>query len=103
MTGYLKRTTMKNDLEEIILLKSLRDMNIPKLISEDVNLFINLLNDLFPNISSPKIHYEELNEAIKNVLNNQKYILIDEQIDKIIQLYETMMTRHSVMIVGPTR
>ena len=25
-----------------------------------------------------------------------------EQVDKIIQLYETMLTRHTTMIVGPT-
>jgi dynein heavy chain len=103
MTGYLKRTTMKDDSEEIVLLKALRDMNIPKFISDDVNLFINLLNDLFPNISYPKIHYENLNRIIEEVLNNQQYILIPEQIEKIIQLYETMMTRHSTMVVGPTR
>ncbi|CAF1521352.1 unnamed protein product, partial [Rotaria sordida] len=30
MTGYLKRITIKEDSEEIVLLKALRDMNIPK-------------------------------------------------------------------------
>ena len=25
-----------------------------------------------------------------------------EQVDKVIQLYETMLTRHTTMVVGPT-
>jgi len=94
---------MKDDSEEIVLLKALRDMNIPKFISDDVNLFLNLLNDLFPNVTCQKIHYENLNRTIEEVLNNQQYILVPEQIEKMIQLYETMMTRHSTMVVGPTR
>lgn len=29
-------------------------------------------------------------------------ILLPDQMDKILQLYETMMTRHCTMIVGPS-
>jgi dynein heavy chain len=103
MTGYLKRTTMKESVEEVVLLRALRDMNLPKFIYDDVSLFLTLLNDLFPNIHCPQIRYEDLNRTIENVLISQQYILVPEQIDKIIQLYETMMTRHSTMLVGPTR
>ena len=103
MAGYLKRTSMKEESEEIVLLKALRDMNMPKFIFNDVNLFLTLLTDLFPNIHCPKICYENLNRTIEEVLINQQYILVPEQIEKIIQLHETMMTRHSVMLVGPTR
>ncbi|CAF4829118.1 unnamed protein product [Rotaria sp. Silwood1] len=102
MTGYLKRTSMKEDPEEIVLLRALRDMNIPKFIYDDVHLFLTLLNDLFPNIHCPEILYENLNRIIKEILIKQQYILVPEQINKIIQLYETMMTRHSTMLVGPT-
>ena len=103
MTGHLKRTTMRDDPEEIVLLRALHDMNIPKFVSDDVHLFLNLLNDLFHNVQYPQVHYEQLNSIIEQILNQQNYILVREQIDKIIQLYETMMTRHSTMIVGPTR
>ncbi|UJR10037.1 hypothetical protein I4U23_014260 [Adineta vaga] len=102
MAGYLKRTTMKDDLEEIVLFRALRNMNIPKFISDDVNLFYTLLNDLFPDIHCPQIRYEELNRIVETILIKQHYSVISEQIEKIIQLYETMMTRHSTMLVGPT-
>lgn len=103
MAGYLKRTTMKDDPEDIVLIKALRDANKPKFIHEDVQLFLTLLNDLFPNIHCPEISYENLNRTIEDVLKSQNYVLIPEQIGKIIQLYETMLTRHSTMLVGLTR
>ncbi|CAF0910630.1 unnamed protein product [Adineta ricciae] len=102
MAGYLKRTTMRNDREEIVLLRALQNMNVPKFISDDVTLFHALLNDLFPDIHCPQICYEDFNRIIEATLTDQSYSLIPEQIEKIIQLYKTMMTRHSTMLVGPT-
>jgi dynein heavy chain len=29
-------------------------------------------------------------------------VVEEVQVDKVVQLYETMMTRHSTMVVGPT-
>ena len=103
MTGYLKRTSMKEAPEEMVLLRALRDMNLPKFILDDVALFLALIEDLFPNVHCPRTHYDDLNRAVQDVLTGQHYILIPDQIDKIVQLYETMMTRHSTMLVGPTR
>ena len=103
MAGHLKRTTMRNDREEIVLLRALQDMNLPKFISDDVTLFHALLNDLFPNIHCPQIHYEDFNRIVETTLTDLSYSLISEQIEKTIQLYKTMMTRHSTMLVGPTR
>ena len=49
MAGNLKREDP--DLqEELILLRALRDMNMPKFIAEDAALFRLLLNDLFPGV-----------------------------------------------------
>lgn len=35
-------------------------------------------------------------------LKDQEYQIIPDQVDKIVQLYETMKTRHTCMIIGPT-
>ncbi|CAF4577173.1 unnamed protein product, partial [Rotaria sp. Silwood2] len=78
MTGYLKRTSMKEDPEEIVLLRAFRHMNIPKFIYDDVNLFLTLLNDLFPNIHCPEISHENLNRIIKEILIKPQYILVSE-------------------------
>lgn len=49
MAGTIKRnnTLMK---EDIILIKAMRDSNIPKFIKDDLPLFNALVQDLFPGI-----------------------------------------------------
>ncbi|OAF67720.1 1-alpha DHC [Intoshia linei] len=101
MAGELKRTSP--DLaENMVLMRALRDMNLPKFIYEDVPLFLGLISDLFPGLDCPRVRYPEFNDAVDNVLLKNNYILMSHQADKVIQLYETMMTRHTTMIVGPT-
>ncbi|XP_026670097.1 dynein heavy chain 10, axonemal [Ceratina calcarata] len=101
MAGQLKRTS--GDLaEDVVLMRALRDMNLPKFIFDDVPLFLGLIGDLFPDLDCPRVHYPDFNEAVNHVLEEQGYTLLPIQIDKVVQLYEVMMTRHSTMVVGPT-
>lgn len=41
-------------------MKAIRDMNMPKFVSEDVPLFNALFNDLFPNMDLP----DSVNETL---------------------------------------
>jgi dynein heavy chain len=106
MAGALKRESA--DLsEDLVLMRALRDSNMPKFIFEDVPLFKGLINDLFPGLDCPRVGYADLNSAIQEYLDKGDYHPSDEkvyneQIDKIIQMYETMVVRHTTMIVGPT-
>ncbi|KAL7729890.1 hypothetical protein ACLKA6_014739 [Drosophila palustris] len=101
MAGVMKRQS--EDLPEaVVLMRVLRDMNFPKFIFEDVPLFLGLIKDLFPGIDCPRIGYPDFNAAVRHVLVNDGYILLPDQEDKVVQMYETMMTRHSTMLVGPT-
>jgi hypothetical protein len=34
--------------EHLVLMRALRDMNLPKFVYDDVPLFLGLVNDLFP-------------------------------------------------------
>lgn len=101
MAGVLKRASP--DISEgLVLMRALRDMNYPKFVYEDMPLFLGLIEDLFPRMHCPRVGYPDFNAAVEQVLNRGEYILIPFQIDKVVQLYETMMTRHSTMLVGPT-
>ncbi|KAJ0174233.1 hypothetical protein K1T71_010379 [Dendrolimus kikuchii] len=101
MAGKLRRDSV--GLSEImVLMRALRDMNHPKFVFEDVPLFLGLIKDLFPGLECPRVGYPEFNAAVIEVLESNGYIVLDHQVDKVVQLYETMMTRHCTMLVGPT-
>ncbi|KAJ3224095.1 Dynein heavy chain 10, axonemal [Clydaea vesicula] len=101
MAGSLKRGSPDLN-EDVVLMRALRDMNLPKFVFDDVPLFLGLISDLFPGLDCPRVRYPSFNDAVEEVLQENKYILVSEQVDKVIQLYETMLTRHTTMIVGPT-
>ena len=101
MAGSLKRGSP--DLhEDVVLMRALRDMNLPKFVYDDVPLFLGLISDLFPGLDCPRVRYPDFNDAVEAVLSENHYTLVPDQIDKVVQLYETMMTRHTTMVVGPS-
>lgn len=106
MAGSLKRQYADMN-EGIVLMRALRDMNMPKFVFEDVPLFKGLIGDLFPGLRADRVGYEELNTHIiehmmsKNLRHSDREVF-DKQADKVVQLYETMLTRHTTMVVGPT-
>uniref|UniRef100_A0A8C9FK68 Dynein heavy chain hydrolytic ATP-binding dynein motor region domain-containing protein n=1 Tax=Pavo cristatus TaxID=9049 RepID=A0A8C9FK68_PAVCR len=79
---------------EVVLMRALRDMNLPKFVFEDVPLFLGLISDLFPGLDCPRVRYPDFNDAVEQVLEEGGYI--------VVQMYETMLTRHTTMVVGPT-
>lgn len=63
--GILKNAEPNVD-EDVLLLRSLRDVNVPKFLKDDIPLFENIIKDLFPGIPTPKIDYGELLKSIEN-------------------------------------
>ncbi|XP_044541337.1 dynein axonemal heavy chain 10 [Gracilinanus agilis] len=102
MAGELKRGSAELK-EDVVLMRALRDMNLPKFVFEDVPLFLGLISDLFPGLDCPRVRYPSFNDAVEQVLEENGYIVLPIQVDKVVQMYETMLTRHTTMVVGPTR
>jgi len=66
MAGELKRSSQ--DLaEDVVLMRALRDMNLPKFVYEDVPLFTGLIGDLFPGLACPRVRYPDFNDAVEEV------------------------------------
>jgi dynein heavy chain len=59
MAGNLKRE--QPDLTEVVvLIRAMRDSNIPKFLTDDLKLFTALIQDLFPEVEIPDSDYKEL-------------------------------------------
>ncbi|RKP21179.1 hypothetical protein ROZALSC1DRAFT_20732 [Rozella allomycis CSF55] len=77
--GMRKRMDM-NAPDDIVLFLSLKDMNIPKLTSDDVPLFMGILYDLFPGIEISQQDNSVLIQAVKEEMvakNGIDYSVID--------------------------
>ena len=86
MAGKLRRADSETP-EDILLIRAMRDSNVPKFLSDDLPLFSGIITDLFPGVVVPHIDYGKLEVEIKNQLRLNK--LQDDKKDyitKIIQL-----------------
>ena len=97
--GALKRAS-PDDGEEMILLRSIRDMNLPKFVSQDMPLFNSLMSDLFPGVEPPVVDYGALQLAIEAELQAAGLQLVPAVVRKCIKTYESKLTRHGNMLVG---
>lgn len=64
--GNLKMKYKESASEEILGIRALMDVNVPKFTSNDIPLFLGITNDLFPGVTKPDIDYGELFTALDN-------------------------------------
>lgn len=100
VAGSFKRA--EPDLpEQALLMRALRDFNIPKIVKQDEVIFFGLLGDLFPGINPPRKSDPTLEEAvqagcIKRGLDPDELFRL-----KVVQLEELLAIRHCVFVMGP--
>lgn len=65
MAGALRRKD-PGVSEDIVLIRAMRDSNVPKFLEHDLPLFYGIIEDLFPGVKPDFIDYGNLQKAIEN-------------------------------------
>ncbi|XP_041972117.1 dynein axonemal heavy chain 7 isoform X2 [Aricia agestis] len=86
--------------EDVILLRSIKDVNLPKFLEHDVPLFMGIIGDLFPGLPLPEAGLPHLVDCLKECCVTLNLQANDFFIEKVLQLYEMILVRHGLMIVG---
>lgn len=103
LAGRLKRVEPDTD-EELLLVKAIRGANLPKFLTDDTHLFLALVQDFFPEVT--EVTEGEVNvivgEETRKVLLESQKLPTEGMISKSQQLFDTLTTRHGLMLVGFT-
>lgn len=99
--GTLRRK-YPTEQEARIVLKAIIDINLPKFLRQDIPLFEGIFSDLFPGVELPASDRDIFLKYIKSHLANDNLQAPNWLIEKILQIYEMILVRHGLMIVGGT-
>eukprot|EP01135_Chromosphaera_perkinsii_P003004 Nk52_evm26s232 gene=Nk52_evmTU26s232 len=88
--------------EDLIVLRALREVNVPKFLSDDLLLFNGIISDLFPGRKPLKVDYASLEKMLLETSTDMNLKPVEGFMTKCIQLFETTVVRHGLMLVGPT-
>ena len=87
--------------ENAILMRALRDFNLPKIAAEDLSVFNGLLGDLFPGINPIRNRDMDFEGKIVQAAGELKMFPDEDYILKVVQLGELLEIRHCVFTMGP--
>lgn len=99
--GNLKLKYPDQD-ESLIVLRAIVDVNLPKFLAQDVPLFIGIYSDLFPGLELTPPDRFELHTILLENLAKRNLQATPWYVEKIFQIYEMILVRHGLMIVGET-
>ena len=101
MAGGLKRAE-PNQGEDLVLIRAMRDSNVPKFLAHDIPLFNAIVQDLFPGLQIPPIANAQLEKVISAKIAEAQLQNTPTFVEKVLQFHETLKVRFGVMLVGPT-
>jgi dynein heavy chain len=88
--------------EDWLIVRSISDCNVPKFVAADIPLFNGIVRDLFPTVDQKGNDRGQLLDAIQRVILDAKLQPQPSFINKCIELYDTFLVRHGLMLVGTT-
>ncbi|BGP05267.1 dynein heavy chain [Rhodotorula toruloides] len=88
--------------EQEIVIQSVTETIVPKLVAEDVPLLTSLLADVFPGIDYVPVDLDDLKKHILDVCKERNLVAGDVWLQKVVQLYQIQNIQHGLMMVGPS-
>ena len=99
--GALKRAS-PDEREDALLIRAMREANVPKFLVADTALFVALIGDLFPASDLRPAPAAALCALIEGGLEAEGLQVVPAFVAKVVQLFDTLSVRHGVMAVGQT-
>ena len=88
--------------ESEIVVQALRLNTLSKLTFSDSTRFDALIRDVFLDVAFNNEGYEDLKKAIRDSYQELELKINENQIRKVVELYEQLQQRMGVVIVGPS-
>ncbi|KAI7825176.1 dynein heavy chain [Gamsiella multidivaricata] len=88
--------------EQEILIQSIRETVVPKLVADDISILMGLLKAVFPGVEYNPVSLQPLRKAIKDICDKRRLVVGDLWMEKILQLYQIQRIHHGLMMVGPS-
>ncbi|MBN3298743.1 DYHC1 protein, partial [Amia calva] len=98
----------KRERGEDILIQSVCETMVPKLVAEDIPLLFSLLSDVFPGVQYQRGEMTALREELKKVCAEMYLTYGGGEdvggmwVEKVLQLYQITQINHGLMMVGPS-
>jgi dynein heavy chain 1 len=106
--GNMKRQDVQREGETLeeweqrVLLKSVCETLVPKLVADDVPLLNNLLTGVFPGADFLQIEETRLRETLVQLCRKHNLVPDPAFIEKVMQLNQILRIHHGAMMVGPS-
>ena len=94
--------TDEKKIEEFIVLRAIKDTNLPKFHDTDTIIFESICQDIFKTPMKAKNSHSTLKSLIESVLEGKGFQVTEEIVSRIMYLYQTITMRHGIMVVGAT-
>ncbi|KAI9204677.1 dynein heavy chain [Polychytrium aggregatum] len=88
--------------EQELLIQSIRETVVPKLVAEDIPLLQSLMADVFPGIEYKPVDLGKLQTEIRRICKERRLVDGEFWMEKVIQLYQIQSIHHGLMMVGPS-
>ncbi|KAK9459211.1 dynein heavy chain, N-terminal region 1-domain-containing protein [Lipomyces oligophaga] len=86
--------------EDQIILRSIHETILPKLVGDDTSLLGLIEKDIFPNIKYVPEDFSELRKELTSLMTKDGLVPSDSWLEKATQVFQIQQLHHGIMIVG---